>query len=313
MPISACAFSIVSTELDIPAAERSIAICVDDFGLHRGINQAVLQLAQRGRISATSCMVGAPAWPQGAVALRELDARGIDVGLHLDLTERPLNPSMRKPLAQWLALATVRAPGRDALRAELNAQLDCFEQALGRTPAHVDGHQHVHQLPVIRDLLVELLAERHRNRLPWLRRTRRPPGTAGFGKPWLIEQLGCAELSRLAQEGGFAQNRSLLGVYGFGGSAPDHLGRLTKWLQAAQPGDLLICHPAAAADPGADDAILPARLREYGVLAGDAFGELLARTGLRVAPLSSTLPLCAADSGSYAPRPRRRERVSGKT
>jgi predicted glycoside hydrolase/deacetylase ChbG (UPF0249 family) len=285
MPGSLCASAIASTELATSIAERFIAICADDFGLHRGVNQAVLQLAERGRISAASCMVGAPAWPEGAAALRELDTRGIDVGLHLDLTERPLNPSLRKPLAQWLALAAVHAPGRAALRAEINAQLDRFEQALGRAPAHVDGHQHVHQFPAIREVLVELLAERYRDRLPWLRNARRPPGAAAFGKPWLIERLGCAGLSRLASEHGFAQNRNLLGVYNFAGGAADYLARLAAWLEAAQPGDLLICHPATAGD--ADDAILAARLRECEVLTGAAFGELLARSRLRVGPLGS--------------------------
>jgi predicted glycoside hydrolase/deacetylase ChbG (UPF0249 family) len=185
-------------------------------------------------------------------------------------------------------MAAVGAPGRAALRAEINAQLDRFEQALGRAPAHVDGHQHVHQFPVIREMLVEVLIQRYRDRLPWLRRTHRPPRAGGIGKAWLIERLGCARLGRLAHEQGFAQNRNLLGVYDFAGSAADYLARLAAWLQAVQPGDLLMCHPAMAAGAGADDAILPARLREYEVLAGAAFGELLARKGLRVAPLSRT-------------------------
>ena len=274
--------------MNTSVAQRSIAICVDDFGLHRGVNQAVLQLAERRRISSTSCMVGAPAWPEGAAALRKLDARSIDVGLHLDLTERPFNPSMRKPLAQWFAMAAVGASGRAALRAEINAQLDRFEQALGRAPAHVDGHEHVHQFPVIGEMLVEVLVQRYRDRRPWLRRTHCPPGAAGIGKAWLIERLGCARLSRLAHEQSFAQNRNLLGVYDFAGSAEDYLARLALWLQAAQPEDLLMCHPATATGADAGDAILPARLREYEVLAGAAFGELLARNGLRVAPLRRT-------------------------
>lgn len=37
---------------------RAIALCVDDYGLNDGVNQAVLALAQLGRVQAVSAMVG---------------------------------------------------------------------------------------------------------------------------------------------------------------------------------------------------------------------------------------------------------------
>ena len=43
-----------------------IVLCVDDFALHPLIDQAVLQLASKGRISATSCMSTAPRWRTAA-------------------------------------------------------------------------------------------------------------------------------------------------------------------------------------------------------------------------------------------------------
>lgn len=267
----------------MPAEPRSIAICVDDFGLHEGVNQAVLRLADQARISAVSCMVGAPAWVQGAPALRAFEARRLDVGLHLDLTERPLDQRLRRPLAQWFALGTWGLVDRKAVGAEINAQLERFERVLGRAPAHVDGHQHVHQFPVIRELLVEVLMQRYAGSLPWLRSTRRPPEARRLDKSWLIERLGCNDLGTLAWTHGFAQNRSLLGVYDFRGTAHEYLARLAQWVEVAQSGDLLMCHPASAAD--VQDPILPARVREYGVLASDGLGDLLARQGVRIATL----------------------------
>jgi len=53
---------------------RCVCVCVDDFGLHSGINAAVLDLSQRKRIGATGCMVDGPAWASGAAALRQLPA-----------------------------------------------------------------------------------------------------------------------------------------------------------------------------------------------------------------------------------------------
>ena len=264
------------------AVGRRLAICVDDFGLGEGVNQAVLALARQGRISATSCMVGAPQWQAGAPVLRDLDPAALDVGLHLDLTEFPFDARLRLPLKQWLARSHLRLVPWGALRTEIEGQLDAFEQALGRPPAHVDGHQHVHQLPVVRETLLAALDARYGTRRPWLRRTRRPAGERLGGKAWLIEALGCAGLARLAAANGYLQNGHLLGVYDFEGDAERYLALLGQWLRAAADGDLVMCHPATELVRG--DAIAPARVWEYQVLTGPAFGALLAREGIRIGP-----------------------------
>ena len=140
---------------------RAIALCVDDYGLNDGVNQAVLALAQLGRVQAVSAMVGGPAWRQGAPALRALDGAAVEVGLHLGLTECALDPALRFPLSRLIARAYLGQLDRNALQREIVAQLDAFEHAMGRAPAYVDGHQHVHQLPVVRTLLLAELARRY--------------------------------------------------------------------------------------------------------------------------------------------------------
>ena len=56
--------------LTMSASSRSLAVCVDDFGLHAGVNAAVLDLLALGRISAVSCLVDGVAWQEGALALK---------------------------------------------------------------------------------------------------------------------------------------------------------------------------------------------------------------------------------------------------
>jgi predicted glycoside hydrolase/deacetylase ChbG (UPF0249 family) len=267
-----------------PSDCRAVAICVDDFGLHDGVNQAVLSLAERTRISTVSCMVGAPAWAAGSALLHRLDPGVLDVGLHFDLTENPLDSGLRRGLARWYALGSIGALNRGRVRAEFTGQLERFEQAMGRAPTHIDGHQHVHQFPVIRDIVVEVLVQRYSGSLPWLRSTRRSAAVQGLDKAWLIERLGCEALARTAQAHGFAQNQSLLGVYDFEGTADAYLVRMAHWLELAQAGDLIMCHPARRV--AAHDAILPARVREYEVLAGGAFGQVLAQQRVRIAALT---------------------------
>jgi chitin disaccharide deacetylase len=263
---------------------RSLAICVDDFGLHPGVNAGVQRLAAQGRISATSCLVNGPSWAAGAPALRAVDMQALDVGLHLDLTEHPCDVRLRLPVSGWIAAAWLGRVSRDDLRKEIELQLDRFEDAMGRPPSHVDGHEHVHQFPVVRELLIDSLLLRYPKQLPWLRSTKRAPGAGNGAKAMLIETLGCAATARLARSHGIVQNRHLLGVYDFQGTAAQYELRLARWLAAAREGDLLMCHAAESTTHA--DPLLAARLNECQVLANKDFGTMLEDKGLRIAPLS---------------------------
>jgi len=258
-----------------------LAVCVDDLGADTGVLGAVLALADAGRISAASCMVGGPAWRETAAALRAGGARGIDLGLHLDFTGFPLPPEQAAPLRTVVLRAYLNRLDLQRVRAQIRAQFDAFEDTLGRPVDHVDGHQHVHQLPGIREALLEELARRPGPR-PWLRSTRHAPGLAF--KPRLLQALGQTPLAQRARAAGYVQNRRLLGVYDFGGDALRYRARLRQWLAVAQDGDLLMCHPSAGAGDAAD-AIRAARQHEYAVLAGADFDALLAEAGCSIVPL----------------------------
>ena len=277
-----------------PTSTRRLALCVDDFGLHEGVNGAVAQLAALGRINAIGCMVGAPAWGAGSARLHEFDRERIDVGLHLDLTEFPLQP--RSGLRDLILSAYTRRLDEAQLLAEINAQLDAFEQTLNRAPDYIDGHQHVHQLPVVRDALLRALRQRYPSQRPWLRSTRRarhlvlPPEQSwrSHWKPNVIEALGSRALTRLAQRDGYGQNQHLLGVHDFSADVPAYRRLMAAWLHAACDGDLLMCHPSLP-EGGVNDGLLNARVAEWTVLCEPEFGQALARAGIVLAPISRIL------------------------
>lgn len=264
-----------------------IVLCIDDFGLTTGINNAALALADAGRLGAISCMVGAPVWAQGAPLLRRLDGASIDIGLHLDFTEAPLQADLRRPLGQLISTACLRRLPRARIRREIDAQLDAFEAALGRPPDHVDGHQHVHNLPVVREML--LAALRDRGLRCWVRGTAPAPGERGF-KPWVIHQLGGPRLRRLAARDHLTVSPRLLGVYDFSGGAGRYRELLSAWLASARDGDVLMCH-ASCDRPGqaASDPIAAARWAEYQVLGGEAFPALLRRHDREIACMKRAL------------------------
>jgi predicted glycoside hydrolase/deacetylase ChbG (UPF0249 family) len=256
----------------------TIVVCADDFGMDPEVNSAALSLAGMGRISAIGCMVGAPYWRNHASALRNLSPTTVELGLHLDLTEYPLDSRQQRPLRQWILRTYLYSRPAPGLRDEIEAQLDAFAQTIGTPPAFVDGHEHVHEFPHVRQLLVEALARRGWK--PWLRSTRRPTGLQSF-KAWAIEALGAEALEQLAARHGLRHNRHLLGIYGFDGH--DYLHRLREWLVIARSGDLLVCHPATGFPSGAP--FPAARAQEFEVLGSAVFGRLLAEQNLRVAPL----------------------------
>ncbi|HEY9106241.1 MAG TPA: ChbG/HpnK family deacetylase [Roseateles sp.] len=272
-------------------AWRRVAICVDDFGLNAAVNDGAWRLAEQGRVCTLACLSTAPAWAEAAQRLRGPGGARLEAGLHLNLTEAFGPGVWRRGLGGLILSAySIGLPLR-RLREEIATQLDAFEQARGAAPSFVDGHQHVHQLPGVRETLLQELQRRYPTQLPWLRDTRPPRrrqgGQAQAFKPRLIAALGATRLAALARDGGFAQNHGMLGVYDFSGTPQAYAERLHDWCVGLTDGGLLICHAASALAPG--DPIAAARVREFEVLGSEGFGRLLREQRLSVGRLSEVL------------------------
>jgi chitin disaccharide deacetylase len=264
---------------------RTLAVCADDFGLNPGINHGILRLARRARLTEISCIVNAPAWTDGArklLAAPPVAQGALRLGLHWNLTEgQPLSRALRQrwphlpTLPQLLTLSHLRLLPRAALRDELHAQFEAFEAAVGGA-AHLDGHQHVHHLPLLRDLVLDAAAAR-----PGLR-VRDTGSVIGPGhgfKRWVIRKTGGTRLRRSLVALERQANPELVGVYDFTATA-DYRRLMQSWL-AALPNDgaLLFCHPGEGTD---GDTIGLARRRELAYLDSDAFAADLYAAGVRL-------------------------------
>jgi len=267
---------------------RTLAVCADDFGLSPGVSRGIAELAARGRLSAVSCLVNMPHWRAGAPLLEALPA-SVELGLHFNLTEgEPASSELRAlwptlpALPRLIVAAHLHLLPREAIAAELAAQQRGFIEATGREPDFIDGHQHVHHLPGVRDALLEDIA------LAGARRPVRNTGRVlgpGFGlKRALIAGTGGRALQRALAHRGIAHNAALLGVYDF------RPGGYRRWMQAwlaAVPaeGALLFCHPGAADDSGMPDAIASARGPEAAYLGSDGFIEDLRAAQVVLGPV----------------------------
>src|ERR1700720_1562994 len=91
------------------AAPRRIWLCADDYGISPGVNRAIRDLIERGRLNATSVMVVGPSIGRDEVNTLKTAAASnprCAVGLHVTLTApfRPLTMHFR-PIAGGMFLA----------------------------------------------------------------------------------------------------------------------------------------------------------------------------------------------------------------
>jgi predicted glycoside hydrolase/deacetylase ChbG (UPF0249 family) len=260
-----------------------IALCADDYAQNQAIDDGILHLLSERRLSAVSCFSDSPRWlRQSAPALRETvgASDAIDIGLHFNLTQDFAGAAPFRLRSLILRSLFTRLDGK-LLRQRLNSQLDAFEAGYGKPPAFIDGHQHVHQLPGVRQVLLQVLEARYGDTPIWVRNTV-PASAAWRGKPLILKMLGGAMTATALRGLGIPSNRGFAGVYGF--DRPDYAACFAEWLQAAAPGMLIMCHPAAAV--GSDDEIAAQRLVEYRFLQSPEFLAMLQGAGVRLAPLS---------------------------
>lgn len=294
-----------------------ITVCADDYAQNTAISTGILELLDRGRLSAISCFSTATRWHAWAApALRERLAEDgstqpvADLGLHFNLTEgfgAPAMASLPGLVLRSLAGELRRKAVRTMISTALQRQLDAFEQGLGRGPDFIDGHQHVHQLRGVREVLLEVLARRyprgspsgsglatqgvggHAATRPWVRNTV-PADPDWRGKPRVLAQLGGHAFATELSRHGMPSNRGFAGVYGF--DRPDYGACFAQWLQAAQPGMLIMCHPAREAQEadGAPDSIAAQRLVEHRYFMSSAYPEALRAANVQLRKLSALLP-----------------------
>ncbi|MBB4154216.1 hypothetical protein GGQ80_002126 [Sphingomonas jinjuensis] len=260
-----------------------LTLCADDFAFSPAVSATIAALAADGRLNATSCMTVMPNWHADSALLAGLPDH-VEIGLHLVLTlERPATVMPR--LAATGTLPTIRAlqamtrrPALpiDEIVAEIEAQFDRFEEAMGRAPDFVDGHQHSHALPQIREIVLATTARRAPR--AWLR-TNEEALAAMMARPFRGKALASAWHSRgfaaAAARHGLRCNDGFAGHYGFTG---DYAAIFPAFLRRPGGQHLVMCHPGAGDRPG--DAIAAARLVEAEALRRLPLSQLAAEKEL---------------------------------
>jgi len=247
---------------------KTLILNADDVGMHPAVDSAVLRLAEAGVIRSASVMALGKPDPDAMRGLRNL---GVELGLHLDVSSamaaQRYGTSQR--IGTIIAMAYSRRLDARQVRAIVDDQLQQFHDKTGGPPLFIDGHEHVHQLPVIREALIDAVRAHHPQQRPFIRSTlaSRWRGT----KAAIIGMLGARSLARQARKAGCLSNHDFCGVYDL--RKPAALAPLWRgWLASMPPqGTLAMCHPAVAGGSVADSF----RLREYQFLSSAAFADML--------------------------------------
>ncbi|MGA8784301.1 MAG: ChbG/HpnK family deacetylase [Polaromonas sp.] len=257
---------------------KRLILCADDFAVNEAASLGIAALAHAGRISATSAMVLSPRWAGDAALLQDL--RGcIDVGLHLDWTSafaRAAGHGMSLPGA--MRKAVLGGFDQAAARAVIERQLDAFEEVWKSPPDHIDGHQHVQQFAGIREALVAAVQRRYAPEAGVYFRLSRASAADKTLKARIIAAMGAASLAGQARRAGIACAPALSGIYDFAGGAQRYGQLMDRWLHDTPEGGIIMCHPAARAEPG--DSIGAARAWEQDFLASLAFSQALQRADI---------------------------------
>ena len=145
---------------------KRLIINADDFGIHEGINRGIIYGHSHGAITSTTIMAVGEAFDDAVKLAAAVPALG--VGIHLTLVgERPVAspddvPSLvdqegRLPrfYPQFLRQLLQRSVSLQDVRTELTAQVERV-LAAGINPTHLDSHQHMHVVPGIIDIVLDL-------------------------------------------------------------------------------------------------------------------------------------------------------------
>ncbi len=166
--------------------EKELIVNGDDFGLTPGINLAILECARAGVLRSATIMANGAAFDDALEKAKDNDRLG--VGIHFTLTGlKPLSEPGSLPvlaggngrlpsLSALIDIALVRRGGREEMRRELFAQAQKVFDS-GIVPTHFDSHKHIHIIPAVFDIMVEIA---RRYSVKWIRKPFEDPRSLRF-------------------------------------------------------------------------------------------------------------------------------------
>jgi predicted glycoside hydrolase/deacetylase ChbG (UPF0249 family) len=152
----------------------------------------------------------------------------------------------------------------EQLTIEILRQFEAFYAAFGRPPDFVDGHQHVHLFPQIRDAFLRVTKEAAPK--AWVRQCGRPSARKRLTDHKALLLDGLSRRFRVLADKS---------------SSADYTRLFEDFLQGMREGGVIMCHPGKAdAELSRVDTLTDQREREYAFFSSGTFPRLLAAHGV---------------------------------
>ena len=162
---------------------------------------------------------------------------------------------------------------RELITQCIEEQWDLFVSVLGKQPDFIDGHQHIHQFPFIRDILLQLLKRKiYGLDSKFTTADQSPPYRF---KTRMLSALGSNSLAKACQTYHFNQNGQFAGIYDF---KLTNYGQLNQyWLcECKRPFTDYV--PSSTCTIKGSRSIQHARIQEYQYFSSDQFNLIVNNT-----------------------------------
>ena len=132
---------------------KRLIVTADDVGLDRGMTEGAIRAHREGIVTACSVVANGREFDDAVARLR--DVPSLEVGVHLTLVEeRALTTGAPMPRNYVRFVLGRRSDVEPELRAQIEKVL-----AAGLRVTHLNGHQHLHQLPRVARVVAKLARE----------------------------------------------------------------------------------------------------------------------------------------------------------
>ncbi len=264
-------------------AKKNIAICADDYGLSKETSQGILELIDNNRITGTSVMPFADNWASSASDL--LDRKRLaNIGLHLSLTEHSGLPAISYNYFPFLFSLFKNTIDKSSIQKALFNQFEKFIDDTGMLPNYIDSHHHIHLLPKVRDIFLDVYNHFYPRHDCLVRNTYENVGLVAAilnPKALLINKDG-KQLSKELIKRNIPHNHGFRGVYSFSKSV-NYSDLFNNFLVNIKNNSIIMCHPASHFTKATTlSTVNLCRTKEYSFLNSNQFLEQLTASNIQL-------------------------------
>lgn len=237
-----------------------LIINADDYGYFPCISRGIVDAASSGVLTATGILANSPDLETQLEWLNTVE--GLDLGVHLNLTFRqPLTSALSEKLSHWggcfpgaYAISLMILTGKistQEIRIEWRAQIEACRQ---KKLLFLNSHEHIHMLPVLFPLALELAQEYE---IPHVRLSQSewlaPFGVSALLRNALMQAMHTVNKPRLK-----VKTPIFLGLSRSGKLDYAYLKTIFSTLKPGQSYELM-CHPGRFQP----NAIIASKLKSY--------------------------------------------------